>query len=81
MACSAMKATSTATDMDRMTKSAPPFTLVWFMMNTATRAEKSTSTPSFQVPLPFDGPLRDDEDPLEPDDAGETDAADAVTEE
>lgn len=27
--------------------------------------------PGFQVPLPFDGPLRDDEDPLEPDDMGE----------
>lgn len=27
--------------------------------------------PGFQVPLPFDGPLRDDEDPLEPDDLGE----------
>lgn len=27
--------------------------------------------PSFQVPLPFDGPLRDDEDPLEEDDEGE----------
>ena len=27
--------------------------------------------PGFQVPLPFDGPLRDDEDPLEPDDAGD----------
>lgn len=43
--------------------------------------------PAFQVPLPFDGPLREDEDPLEPDDAGETDttdtadAADEVTEE
>lgn len=34
--------------------------------------------PAFQVPLPFDGPLRDDEDPLEPDDAGEIDAADAT---
>ncbi|WP_055048809.1 SMC-Scp complex subunit ScpB [Devosia sp. A16] len=29
--------------------------------------------PAFQVPLPFDGPLRDDEDPLEPDDQGESD--------
>jgi len=29
--------------------------------------------PAFQVPLPFDGPLRDDEDPLEPDDLGEAD--------
>ncbi|MDB5539597.1 MAG: Segregation and condensation protein [Devosia sp.] len=29
--------------------------------------------PAFQVPLPFDGPLRDDEDPLEPDDRGESD--------
>jgi len=29
--------------------------------------------PTFQVPLPFDGPLRDDEDPLAPDDAGESD--------
>jgi segregation and condensation protein B len=27
--------------------------------------------PGFQVPLPFDGPLREDEDPLEPDDQGE----------
>lgn len=27
--------------------------------------------PGFQVPLPFDGPLRDDEDPLEPGDEGE----------
>lgn len=27
--------------------------------------------PAFQVPLPFDGPLRDDEDPLDPDDRGE----------
>ncbi len=24
--------------------------------------------PSMQMPLPFDGPLRDDEDPLDPDD-------------
>jgi segregation and condensation protein B len=30
--------------------------------------------PAFQVPLPFDGPLRDDEDPLDPDDQGESDA-------
>jgi len=30
--------------------------------------------PSFQVPLPFDGPLRDDEDPLDPDDLGEADS-------
>jgi segregation and condensation protein B len=29
--------------------------------------------PAFQVPLPFDGPLRDDEDRLEPDDQGESD--------
>ena len=29
--------------------------------------------PSFQVPLPFDGPLRDDEDPLEEGDAGDAD--------
>lgn len=29
--------------------------------------------PAFQVPLPFDGPLREDEDPLEPDDQGESD--------
>ena len=29
--------------------------------------------PAFQVPLPFDGPLRDDEDPLDPDDQGESD--------
>jgi len=27
--------------------------------------------PSFQVPLPFDGPLRDDEDPLDDGDAGD----------
>ncbi len=27
--------------------------------------------PSFQVPVPFDGALRDDEDPLDPDDMGE----------
>ena len=27
--------------------------------------------PSFQVPLPFDGPLRDDEDPLDEGDAGD----------
>jgi segregation and condensation protein B len=31
--------------------------------------------PTLQIPLPFDGPLRDDEDPLDPDDPGE--AADA----
>jgi segregation and condensation protein B len=31
--------------------------------------------PAFQVPLPFDGPLREDEDPLEPDDTGESDEA------
>ncbi|MGV3490545.1 MAG: SMC-Scp complex subunit ScpB [Devosia sp.] len=31
--------------------------------------------PAFQVPLPFDGPLRDDEDPLDPDDPGESDEA------
>ena len=30
--------------------------------------------PSLQVPLPFDGPLRDDEDPLDPDDLGEADS-------
>lgn len=30
--------------------------------------------PNFQVPLPFDGPLRDDEDPLDPDDLGEADS-------
>jgi segregation and condensation protein B len=29
--------------------------------------------PGFQVPLPFDGPLRDDEDPLEEGDVGEAD--------
>lgn len=29
--------------------------------------------PNFQVPLPFDGPLRDDEDPLDPGDLGEAD--------
>lgn len=28
--------------------------------------------PAFQVPLPFDGPLRDDEDPLDPGDMGES---------
>ena len=27
--------------------------------------------PSLQVPLPFDGPLRDDEDPLDPEEIGE----------
>lgn len=27
--------------------------------------------PNLQVPLPFDGPLREDEDPLDPDDLGE----------
>lgn len=27
---------------------------------------------SMQIPLPFDGPLRDDEDPLDPDDEGES---------
>lgn len=27
--------------------------------------------PSFQVPMPFDGALRDDEDPLDPDDEGD----------
>ena len=27
--------------------------------------------PSLQIPLPFDGPLRDDEDPLDPEDLGE----------
>lgn len=29
--------------------------------------------PAFQVPLPFDGALRDDEDPLDPGDMGESD--------
>lgn len=29
--------------------------------------------PSFQVPMPYEGPLREDEDPLDPDDAGEAD--------
>lgn len=28
--------------------------------------------PSLQIPLPFDGEIRDDEDPLEPDDLGDT---------
>lgn len=28
--------------------------------------------PGFQVPLPFDGALRDDEDPLDPDDLGDS---------
>jgi segregation and condensation protein B len=28
--------------------------------------------PSMQIPLPFDGALRDDEDPLDPDDLAET---------
>lgn len=32
--------------------------------------------PNLQIPLPFDGPLRDDEDPLEPDDQGEADERD-----
>ena len=27
--------------------------------------------PALQIPLPFDGPLRDDEDPLDPDDTGD----------
>ncbi|MDB5505932.1 MAG: scpB [Devosia sp.] len=27
--------------------------------------------PTLQIPLPFDGPLRDDEDPLDPDDTGD----------
>ncbi|HVX83103.1 MAG TPA: SMC-Scp complex subunit ScpB [Devosiaceae bacterium] len=27
--------------------------------------------PNLQIPLPFDGPLRDDEDPLDPDDPGD----------
>jgi segregation and condensation protein B len=27
--------------------------------------------PSFSVPMPFDGALRDDEDPLDPDDQGD----------
>jgi segregation and condensation protein B len=31
--------------------------------------------PSMQVPLPFDGPLRDDEDPLDPDDIAGDDEA------
>jgi segregation and condensation protein B len=26
--------------------------------------------PSMQIPLPFDGPLREDEDPLDPGDMG-----------
>jgi segregation and condensation protein B len=30
--------------------------------------------PAFQVPLPFDGPLREDEDPLDPGDLGESDS-------
>ncbi len=30
--------------------------------------------PSLQIPLPFDGPLRDDEDPLDPDDLDEASA-------
>ena len=28
--------------------------------------------PDLQIPLPFDGPLREDEDPLDPDDLGES---------
>ena len=32
--------------------------------------------PNFQIPLPFDGELRDDEDPLSPDDEGEATDAD-----
>ena len=31
--------------------------------------------PDFQMPLPFDGGLREDEDPLDPDDGGESDEA------
>ncbi len=37
--------------------------------------------PGLQVPLPFDGPLRDDEDPLEPDDLGEGEIEDGEDEE
>lgn len=33
--------------------------------------------PDLQIPLPFDGRLRDDEDPLDPSDPGETDRDDA----
>ena len=29
--------------------------------------------PALQIPLPFDGPLRDDEEPLDADDTGESD--------
>ena len=32
--------------------------------------------PSLQIPLPFDGALREDEDPLDPDDPGTDDASD-----
>lgn len=33
--------------------------------------------PDLQIPLPFDGALRDDEDPLDPTDPGDTDEEDA----
>lgn len=36
--------------------------------------------PGFQIPLPFDGDLRDDEDPLDPGDAGEMEAEDEAAE-
>lgn len=35
------------------------------------RLLSSRLPPSMQIPLPFDGALRDDEDPLDPDDAGD----------
>ncbi len=39
----------------------------------------STRLPaSFQIPLPYDGLLREDEDPLDPDDAGDPEADDAL---
>lgn len=34
--------------------------------------------PDMQVPLPFDGPLRDDEDPLDLDDSGEDESDDSA---
>lgn len=36
--------------------------------------------PGFQVPLPHDGGLRDDEDPLDPDDEGESEDAETMEE-
>ena len=36
--------------------------------------------PSLQIPLPFDGALREDEDPLDPDDPGVDEAEDGTEE-